>query len=108
MSGEFPYLPYFALYIVSASLLSSDSRGATHWKLNEVEGVVRASDGNDILKSDPILSILTKGNPPKVAPSKKTSCEHCTKSRSHGSRYSKTITMMDVMSVDHIEQLFKL
>ena len=78
MSGDCPYLPYLAIYLISATILSSNSRGATHWKLNENEGVVRA-DGSlkDVLKSDPILSILTKAYLPKTSNSKKTFCDHC-------------------------------
>lgn len=58
--------------------------GATHWILNERDGVVRASSGNDILKSDPVLSILTKTNPPKTGNGRKTNCDQCNKGRSHG------------------------
>lgn len=86
MSGDYPYLPYLALYIVSASLWSSDTMGATHWILNERDGVVRASSGSDILKSDPVLSILTKTNPPKTGNGRKTNCDQCSKGRSHGLR----------------------
>lgn len=86
MSADYPYLPYLALYIVSASLWSSDTMGATHWILNERDGVVRASSGNDILKSDPVLSILTKTNPPKMGNGRKTNCDQCSKGRSHGVR----------------------
>lgn len=79
MSGDCPYLPYLAIYLISATILSPNSRGATHWKLNEHEGVVRADAGsmNDVLKSDPILSILTKAYLPKTASVKKTFCDQC-------------------------------
>lgn len=78
MSGSCRHLPYLALYIVSASLLSS--RGATHWKLNEHDGVVRILDDSknpDVLKSDPILAILTKGFPTKEVALRKHNCEQC-------------------------------
>ena len=85
MSGDFPYLPYLAIYLISASILSSNSRGATHWKLNEHEEIVRA-DGSikDVLKSDPILSILTKAFPQKTTNGRKTFCEQCGIGGSHG------------------------
>lgn len=87
MSGDYPYLPYLALYIISACLWSSDTLGATHWILNENEGVVRASSASaDILKSDPVLSILTKTYPPKTGNGRKTNCDQCSKGRSHGLR----------------------
>ncbi|CAH3035697.1 unnamed protein product [Pocillopora meandrina] len=84
MSGDYPYFPYLALYIVSASLWSSDTMGATHWILNERDGVVRASSEGDILKSDPVLLILTKTNPPKTVSGRKTNCDQCNKGRSQG------------------------
>ena len=87
MGADYPYFRYIALYIVSASLWSSDTMGATHWILNEREGVVRASNKNhDILKSDPVLSILTKAYPPKLKSGRKTSCDQCSKAPSHGIR----------------------
>lgn len=76
MSGGRRHLPYLILYIVSASLLSS--RGATHWKLNE-DGVVQSFDSQtpDVVKSDPILAILTKGFPNKEVGLRKPNCEAC-------------------------------
>ena len=75
MSGGGRHLFYLAFYIVSASLLNS--RGATHWKLNENDGVVQSFDNNDVLKSDPILAILTKGFSTKEVGLRKSKCEHC-------------------------------
>ena len=60
--------------------------GATHWILNERDGVVRASSEGDILKSDPVLLILTKTNPPKTGNGRKTNCDQCNKGRSQGLR----------------------
>lgn len=76
MSGGRRNLPYLILYIVSASLLTS--RGATHWKLNE-DGVVQSFDEQtpDIVKTDPILAILTKGFTNREVGLRKTYCETC-------------------------------
>ncbi|XP_068754133.1 tetratricopeptide repeat protein 17-like [Montipora capricornis] len=85
MSGDYPYLSYLVIYIISGWLWSSDTLGATHWVLNEREGVVRASSATaDILKSDPVLSILTKSHPPKTGNGRKTNCDQCSRVRSHG------------------------
>lgn len=98
MSGDYPYLPYLAVYVVSACLWSSDTLGATHWILNEREGVVRASGSSaDILKSDPVLSILTKTYPAKTVNSRKN-CDQCFKGRSHG--MSNAIDVMGPRSME--------
>lgn len=87
MIEDYPYLSYIGLYIISACLWSSDTLGATHWILNEREGVVRASSATaDILKSDPVLSILTKTYPPKTGNGRKTNCDQCMKGRLYGMR----------------------
>lgn len=73
--------------------------GATHWILNEREGVVRASSATaDILKSDPVLSILTKTYPPKTGNGRKTNCDQCMKGRLYG-----TSNVIDTMGPTSLE-----
>ena len=69
IQSEFPYMPYVAIYLVTAGLLSSDTRCATHWRLSEQDGVVRIIPGEasrEMLEADPYLSILTRMNSEKT------------------------------------------
>ncbi|KAI8500461.1 hypothetical protein Bbelb_220270 [Branchiostoma belcheri] len=67
MAGDLPSISYMALYIVSASVVT-DSRSATHWRLDQERGLVRPageSDLTDLLAgegetTDPLLGILTR------------------------------------------------
>ena len=71
MAMDCPYINFMAIYIISASLLGTNSgRGVTHWKLNEqgssiVEG--NESDRNYV-KTDPVFALLIEHYPPKIAP----------------------------------------
>ena len=66
MAFDLPCLTYMALYVVSASVVSTNTRSATHWKLQQEDGVVlvRPVVTNDdpvkVASEDPVFSILAK------------------------------------------------
>ena len=69
-----PYINFMAIYIISASLLGSNSgRGVTHWKLNEQgDSIVEGNESDrNYAKTDPVFALLIEHYPPKTAPMKR-------------------------------------
>ena len=64
MAFDLPCLTYMALYVVSASVITSNTRSATHWKLQAEDGVVLvrpvSEDPVKVASEDPVLSILAQ------------------------------------------------
>ncbi|XP_071510193.1 uncharacterized protein [Diadema antillarum] len=66
MALDVPYMTYMTLYVISASIVSTNTRSATHWKLQESstgELLVRPVHDDDTGKlpgDDPVMSILAK------------------------------------------------
>ena len=65
MAIDLPCLTYMALYVVSASVVTTNTRYATHWKLQQEDGVVLVRPVTDddpvkVASEDPVLSILAQ------------------------------------------------
>ena len=69
-----PYINFMAIYIISASLLGTNSgRGVTHWKINEQgSSIVQGNESDrNYVKTDPVFALLIEHYPPKIVPAGK-------------------------------------
>ena len=64
MALDLPCITYMAFYVVSVGVVTSNTRSATHWKLQQENGelMVRPviEDPVKVASEDPILSILAQ------------------------------------------------
>ena len=69
MAMDCPYINFMAIYIISASLLGTNSgRGVTHWKINEQgSSIVQGNESDkNYVKTDPVFALLIEHYPPKI------------------------------------------
>lgn len=74
MAMDCPYINFMAIYIISASLLGTNSgRGVTHWKLNaQGSSIVEGNESDrNYVKTDPVFALLIEHYPPKTGPARR-------------------------------------
>jgi hypothetical protein len=105
MAMDCPYINFMAIYIISASLLGTNSgRGVTHWKINEQgSSIVQGNESDrNYVKTDPVFALLIEHYPPKIVPTGKFRAgKHKGSKKSAGEKGLRYVFTTEIACLQH-------